>query len=165
MASYGRAYGFKFALYCAVNKNNDELYFEIVELDFLQADDLFRKAEGIIFRQTQPAKIAQTATFFDCKYCDFQGVCHREKPRLRIAVVVLMLFRLMMHNGGVNYTRQRLTPIFLKTLLPRVALVGRLLSMVETKSVTIGQKFDRLTVVSINEKLNFKLVVAFVFAA
>lgn len=79
MCSYGRAYGFRFGLYCAVNKNDDELHFEILELDFRQADDLFRKAEGIIFRQTQPPKIAQTETFFDCKYCDFAGICHRDE--------------------------------------------------------------------------------------
>lgn len=75
--SYGRAYGFKYALYCAVNKNTDELYFEIVVLDYRQADDLFRKAEGIIFSQTRPPKIAQTDTYFDCKFCDFAGLCHR----------------------------------------------------------------------------------------
>lgn len=77
MCSYGRAYNFKYGLYCAVNKETDELYFEIVELDFRQADDLFRKAENIVFAQTRPSKIAQTDTFFDCKYCDFAGLCHR----------------------------------------------------------------------------------------
>lgn len=80
MCSYGRAYNFRFGLYCAVNKNNDELYFEIVELDYKQADDLFRKAEGIVFSQTQPPKIAQTPAYFDCKYCDFQGICHKQEP-------------------------------------------------------------------------------------
>ena len=76
MCSYGRAYGFKFGLYCAVCKDTDELYFEIVQVDERQADDLFRKAEEIVFTQVRPAKIAQTATFFDCKYCDYSGLCH-----------------------------------------------------------------------------------------
>ena len=81
MCSYGRAYNFNFGLYCAVNKETDELYFEIVPLDYRQADDLFRKAEGIVFSQSQPPKIAQTETFFDCKFCDYAGICHRgEKP-------------------------------------------------------------------------------------
>ena len=75
MCSYGRAYSFEWGLYCAVNKNTDELYFEIVKLDWRQADDLFRKAEGIIFSQLRPAKIAQSAEYFDCKYCDFKGLC------------------------------------------------------------------------------------------
>lgn len=77
MCSYGRAYNFRFGLYCAVNKETDELYFEIVELDFREADDLFRKADNIVFSQTRPAKIAQTDTFMDCKLCTFAGLCHR----------------------------------------------------------------------------------------
>lgn len=77
MCSYGRAYKFEWGLYCAVNKNTDELHFEIVKLDWNQADDLFRKADGIIFSQTRPPKIAMVDTYFDCKYCDFAGLCHR----------------------------------------------------------------------------------------
>lgn len=80
MCSYGRAYGLDYGLYCAVNKDNDELYIRIVKLDWLLADDLFRKAESIIFAKNQPPKIAQTETFFDCKYCDYKGICHRGEP-------------------------------------------------------------------------------------
>lgn len=76
MNSYGKAYGLKYGLYCAVNKDTDELYFEIVELDYSQADDLYRKADGIVFSQTQPPKIARTPAFKDCKICDFAGICH-----------------------------------------------------------------------------------------
>ena len=79
MCSYGRAYGFEYALYCAVNKNTDELYFEIVQLDYRQADDLFRKAEGIILSQSQPQKIAMTETFLTCKMCDFSDICHKRQ--------------------------------------------------------------------------------------
>jgi hypothetical protein len=79
MCSYGRAYNFKYGLYCAVNKNNDELYFEIVVLDYRQADDLFRKADYIITSQVQPPKIANVETFFTCKTCDFIGICHRKE--------------------------------------------------------------------------------------
>lgn len=81
MAIYGVSYGFRYGLYCAVNKNTDELYFEIVELDLKEAGDLSRKAESIIFSQVQPMKIAQTATFFNCSYCHFSGICHNgESP-------------------------------------------------------------------------------------
>lgn len=76
MCSYGRAYGFHYGLYCAVNKDTDELYFEIVKLDWLQADDLFRKAEGIVFTQQQPMKIAMTPTFMACQLCHYSGICH-----------------------------------------------------------------------------------------
>jgi hypothetical protein len=81
MSSYGRAYNLPYGLYCAVNKDTDELYFEIVTLDFRQADDLFRKAEGVVFSRTRPPKIANTESFFDCKNCNFAGLCHRgEEP-------------------------------------------------------------------------------------
>lgn len=76
MCSYGRAYDLSFGLYCAVNKNDDDIYFEIVELDYSEADHLFRKAENIIFSQMRPNKIAQTATFATCKFCDFASLCH-----------------------------------------------------------------------------------------
>lgn len=77
MCSYGRAYGFKFGLYLAVNKNTDELYFEIVELDWSLADDGFRKAETVINSQTIPQRISMTPTYSYCKnLCDYVGICH-----------------------------------------------------------------------------------------
>lgn len=76
MCSYGRAYKLEYGLYCAVCKETDELYFEIVVLDYRLADDLFRKAEHTVFAQTRPQKIAQVATFSECKYCPFPGLCH-----------------------------------------------------------------------------------------
>lgn len=76
MCSYGKAYGLRFAVYCAVNKDNDDLHFEVVSLDWRQADDLYAKADAIVFSPSRPPKIAQNATFKDCKYCDFAGLCH-----------------------------------------------------------------------------------------
>lgn len=76
MCSYGKAYNIQYGLYCAVNKDTDELHFEIVELDFSLADDLYRKADNIIFSQRPRPKIAQSKAFFDCKYCDMSGICH-----------------------------------------------------------------------------------------
>lgn len=81
MCSYARAYGYRYALYVAVNKDTDELYFEIIQADWSHADDLFRKADSVIFSQQQPAKIAQTETFFECKYCHLSRICfHGELP-------------------------------------------------------------------------------------
>lgn len=83
MCAYGRAYQIKFGLYCAVNKNTDELYYEVVWLDWSQADDLFRKAEYIIFSTTPPPKISETPTYYQCKMCSLVGVCHLEEPVLK----------------------------------------------------------------------------------
>lgn len=77
MCAYGQAYGFRFGLYCAVNKDTDELYFEIVALDWNHGVALYQKAERVIFSQTPPRKISESPAFFECKYlCPFPGVCH-----------------------------------------------------------------------------------------
>lgn len=77
MCTYGRAYDLKFGLYIAVNKNTDEIYFEIVPLDYALADDLFRRADAIVFNQNQPNKIAVNETFYTCKNCAFTDICHK----------------------------------------------------------------------------------------
>lgn len=76
MSSYGQAYGFPYGLYCAVNKETDEFYFEIVALDFAFAANLYNKAGRVIFSQEPPPKIAQSAAFFDCKVCHYSPICH-----------------------------------------------------------------------------------------
>jgi hypothetical protein len=76
MCSYGQAYGFKYAVYCAINKETDELYFEVVALDWNHSVNLYDKAGRIIFSQTPPAKIAESAAFFTCKMCHLSSICH-----------------------------------------------------------------------------------------
>lgn len=81
MSVYGRYYGFRYALYLAINKNDDDIYPEIVELDWEYAAELERKADDIITARRKPPMIAQTAAFFACKTCEFSGICHNgEKP-------------------------------------------------------------------------------------
>lgn len=77
MCEYGWKYGFRYALYFAINKNDDDLYIECVELDWNLAAELERKAEHIISRQEPPARYSEQATNFECKLCDYFGVCHR----------------------------------------------------------------------------------------
>lgn len=76
MCSYGKFYGLKYALYCAVNKNTDELYFEIVELDWNLASDLYGKAERVVGSQTPPPGISLNPAFFTCKVCVYNPICH-----------------------------------------------------------------------------------------
>lgn len=79
MCCYGRTYNCKYGLYVAVNKETDEIYFEIVPLDWNNADNLFRKADILIRSQRMPQKIAETETFWKCKGCSQIGVCHRKE--------------------------------------------------------------------------------------
>lgn len=76
MCSYGKFHNFHYGLYAAVNKNTDELYIEIAQLDFSIAEDLYRKADNIINSQQPRQKVANSKTYFDCKYCHFSGICY-----------------------------------------------------------------------------------------
>lgn len=78
MCSYGRAYNVGYALYCAVNKDTDELYYEIVPLNADEGDDMFRKAETVVYSQTPLPRLASTPTYFECKMCNLVGVCHMQ---------------------------------------------------------------------------------------
>jgi hypothetical protein len=77
MCSYGQAYQLKYGLYCAVNKNTDELYFEIVELDWTHGVNLYERAGRVIFSQTPPPKISNSPAYFYCKtLCPVYMQCH-----------------------------------------------------------------------------------------
>lgn len=76
MCCYGRAYGYRYGLYVAVNKNDDDIYIEVVELDFKIADSYILKAQDIINARVRPAQVAKNAAFFQCKTCVFADICH-----------------------------------------------------------------------------------------
>lgn len=77
MCTYGANYGYEYACYFAVNKNDDDLHIEIVKLDRKRAEEVEAKAAYIIGMQTPPPKISMQETHWKCKSCEFVGVCHR----------------------------------------------------------------------------------------
>jgi hypothetical protein len=69
------------ALYCAVNKNTDELHMEIVQFDPVQYQRYIDRSVMIIDVVEPPPKIATTPGFFKCKFCDYINICHlKELP-------------------------------------------------------------------------------------
>lgn len=70
--------GMRKAYYLAVNKNNDELYAEIVEYDEPLALSLIEKAKRIIGSKTAPARMTEDPSYYACKWCDFQYTCHQD---------------------------------------------------------------------------------------
>ncbi len=76
MSLYAKGFGFKYGLYCAINKNDDDYYFELVELDHNLATQLENKAADIITSQIPPPRISDNRAYFECKYCAFQDICH-----------------------------------------------------------------------------------------
>lgn len=76
MSVYGYKYGYRYAIYLCINKNDDDLIVEVVKLNWELGKTLEKKADDIITSQVPPPKISQTPTAFECRYCHFAGICH-----------------------------------------------------------------------------------------
>lgn len=77
MQQYMRKFKIRYALYIGVNKNNDDLYCEIVVLDDAAADQLIDRANKLIWLKAPPMQIGNppSAGNFDCRWCDHRAVC------------------------------------------------------------------------------------------
>lgn len=80
MCQYGLKYQMKYGIYMSIDKNNDDLYVEVAELDWNHGTEMEKKAEFIIMSQTPPKKLSESAAFRDCAWCDMRGICHRGEP-------------------------------------------------------------------------------------
>lgn len=80
MCSYGERYMLEYALYMCVNKNTDEIYVEIVKLDWAVSQAMTAKAGQIINSPVPPPKLSENSAYFQCKFCDFAGICHGNVP-------------------------------------------------------------------------------------
>lgn len=75
-----------YCLYVCLNKNNNELYFEIVKASNAIAEEMKSKAFNIITSITAPRKISSKPNFYVCNMCPYQGICHYDeqvKPNCR----------------------------------------------------------------------------------
>lgn len=79
MQQYMRKMGLACALYMAVNKNNDELYGEIVMLDIAVADQFLHRAIMLVPMREAPKRINESPGFYQCKWCDDYKVCHKKE--------------------------------------------------------------------------------------
>jgi hypothetical protein len=59
-----------------VNKDNDDIYTERLEVDAKEAQALIDKAMAVITSVEPPVGISTDPTWFECKFCDYQAVCH-----------------------------------------------------------------------------------------
>ncbi len=83
MQIYMHKTGIRRALYMAVNKNDDDLYCEWVEYDPAMGPPLLEKASRVIHARALPKRIGNNASWMDCKFCDFKGICHFNEPMLK----------------------------------------------------------------------------------
>ena len=73
---YGFMNGIQHAVYFQVNKNDADMRVEVVELDWLHAQTLIKKAGDIIASQTPPPRISNDVSWWQCKFfCDHYRVC------------------------------------------------------------------------------------------
>lgn len=76
MNSYGYLSGLKYALYCAYNKNNSEMYLEFIPLNYNYGKTMIDKANSIVLSNTPPPKLHENSSFWKCKMCSKFDVCH-----------------------------------------------------------------------------------------
>jgi len=71
--------GLERAYFFAVNKNTDAIYGERVPLDKPFAESLIEKARRIVFAEQPPAKLSEDQAWYQCKWCSYADVCHRQQ--------------------------------------------------------------------------------------
>lgn len=80
LCAYGKAFKVRYGLYFAVNKDDDEAHFELLELDWNYGTQLENKASDIITSQVPLPKLSEQPSYYECKYCNFHGICHYNEP-------------------------------------------------------------------------------------
>lgn len=63
-------------IYIAVNKNDDDIYCEMIEYDHKHETGIRDKAADIITRRDAPKRLSEDPSNFDCTYCDAKQRCH-----------------------------------------------------------------------------------------
>jgi hypothetical protein len=76
MQQYMRKMGIPVALYMAVNKNNDEIYAELIYLDVPVADQFLERADKLVWMQQPPKRVSESPGWFACQWCDHRPICH-----------------------------------------------------------------------------------------
>lgn len=69
-----------YGLYIAINKNDDDIYTEVVYYDEMTALQLIDRAGKIIAANEPPPRISENAGWYVCNFCDFRTVCFEGKP-------------------------------------------------------------------------------------
>lgn len=76
MQQYMGYYQFEWGLYGAVNKNTDELYFELVPYVYTEDNGWRERSRRIIWAKEAPQRISPNPVFWKCRFCDERKVCH-----------------------------------------------------------------------------------------
>lgn len=77
MQVYMRKHNLSWGLYMAVNKNDDELYCELISFDPAVADRYIERAGMILNSDEAPPRVNDSPGWYECKYCDYNKLCHQ----------------------------------------------------------------------------------------
>lgn len=74
---YGYKMGIRYCIYIIENKNDSDITFKVIELDWNYGKQLEDKANQIIQSKEPPPRISENPATFDCKFCNYAGICHK----------------------------------------------------------------------------------------
>ena len=77
MQTYMRKMQLTMAMYGAVNKNDDSLHLELVQLDTATGDQFLDRGRTIALMREAPKRISESPGWFACSWCDHKAVCHK----------------------------------------------------------------------------------------
>jgi hypothetical protein len=63
-------------LYLAVNKNDDEIYAELIPYNQQAALAALERGRHVVYSPLPLPKLHDSAGWYECRYCDFKPVCH-----------------------------------------------------------------------------------------
>ena len=75
--------GYSLGLYCAVDKNSDQLYFEFVPHEPGIVEEHDRRAYEAIYAEGPTKRLSNSASYWECRWCGFRPQCHFGAPMLK----------------------------------------------------------------------------------
>jgi hypothetical protein len=83
------AHNLKYGVYFAVNKNDDTLHIEIIEVDKVTVKNYLTRAKGVIYAKDGLPRISNKSSWWQCKFCDHLDICHNKaKPEINCRTCV-----------------------------------------------------------------------------
>lgn len=83
MQIYMHYLGLEWALYLAVNKNDDSLYDEVVPYRPEVAGQYVDTAKRVIESVDAPKRLTEDPSWFECKFCAFREICHYDESPMK----------------------------------------------------------------------------------
>lgn len=80
MNEYGYKAEIRYGVFLANNKNDNEIYCEVLPLNLAQGQSLEVKAHEIVFARVPPPRISENPADQKCVYCFAREGCHYGKP-------------------------------------------------------------------------------------